>query len=74
MVQRCKCGVTACKGANVETAKPVLVVERMGRRRAAEGRGVATPRPPNKEDTMNRAPTSIQPSRCFDMRRRMGDE
>ena len=28
-----------------------------GRRRAAEGRGVATPRPPKKECTMNRAPT-----------------
>ena len=33
-----------------------------GRRRAAEGRGVATPRPPMEEGTMNRAPTSVRPA------------
>ena len=33
-----------------------------GRRRAAEGRGVASPRPPLEECTMNRAPTWVRPA------------
>ena len=33
-----------------------------GRRRAAEGRGVASPRPPTEECTMNRAPTLVRPA------------
>jgi hypothetical protein len=33
-----------------------------GRRRADEGRGVASPRPPNKKCTINRAPTLVLPA------------
>ena len=33
-----------------------------GRRRAAEGRGVASPRPPAQECTINRAPTIVRPA------------
>ena len=60
---RSRAPVQRCKSECASIEYGVLSVGKCdGRRRAAEGRGVASPRPPNKECTINRAPTLVRPA------------